>query len=100
MKTISPDTFVPQLMRQWKPLSHFRHAAMKCSVETSNLRESWKTRCYCLDTLNGARQVKRSKRDELAKFSQERWIYPFGRRVVRSAVDHSMAGRGGARKSG
>src|SRR5215468_12312399 len=100
MKAISPDAFVPQIMRKWEPLSHFRHTAMKCRVETRYLRESWKTRCHCLDTLNGTRQVKRSKRDELAKFSQERWIYSFGDRVVRSAVDHPMAGRGGARKSG
>src|SRR5215472_11287765 len=73
---------------------------MKCGVETRYLREPWKTCSHCLDTLNGTRQVERSKRDELAKFSQERWIYSFGRRVVRSAVDHPMAGRGGARKSG
>src|SRR5215467_12482834 len=100
MKAIPADAFVPQLIRQWKPLSHFGHTAMKCRVETRYLRESWKTCGHCLDTLNGTWQVKRSKRDELAKFLQKRCIDSFGRRVVWSAVDHSMAGRGGARKSG
>src|SRR5215510_12054125 len=99
MKAISPNAFVPQVMRKRKPLSHFRHTAMKCGVETCYLRESWKARCHCVDALNGTRQVKRSKRNELTEFSQERCIDSFCRGVARAAVDHSMAGGGGARKS-
>src|SRR5262249_19099336 len=99
MKAISPNAFVPQVMRKWEPLSHFRHTAMKCGVETRYLRESWKARSHCVDALNGTRQVKRSKRNELTEFSQEGCIYSFCRGVVRSAVAHSMAGGGGARKS-
>src|SRR4029453_4130058 len=99
VKPISPNAFVPQVMRKRKPLSHFWHAAMKCGVETRYLRESWKARCHCIDALNGTRHVKRSKWNELTEFSQERCIYLFCCGVVRPAVDHSMAGGGGARKS-
>jgi hypothetical protein len=72
---------------------------MKCGVETGYLRESRKTRGHCINALNGTRQVKRSKWNELTEFSQERRIYLFCCGVARSAVDHSMAGGGGARKS-
>src|SRR5437870_6569555 len=99
MKAIPPNPFVPKIMRKRKPLGNFRHTAMKCGVETSYLQQSWKARCHCFDTLYGTRQVKRSKRNELAEFSQERCIHPFRRRMVRSAVDHSMTGGSGERKS-
>ena len=79
MKSISPNTFVPQVMRKWKPLSHFWHTAMKRSVEARHLRESWKARCHCVDALNGTWQVKRNKRDEFMEFPQERCIYSFCR---------------------
>src|SRR5262249_36855544 len=42
MKAISTHAFVPQFMRKWEPLSHFRHTPMKCSVEARYLRQSWK----------------------------------------------------------
>src|SRR6266576_2119573 len=77
MKAISPNPFVPQIMRKRKPLSHFRHTAVKCGVETRDLRQSWKTSCHCVDALDGTRQVKRSKRNELTEFSQERCIDSF-----------------------
>src|SRR5262249_30351887 len=77
VKTIPPNAFVPQVMRKRKPLSGFRHPAMKCGVETGHLRQSWKVRGYCFDTLYGARQVKRSKRNELTEFSQQRCIHNF-----------------------
>src|SRR5262249_59601755 len=96
MKTISPNALVPQVIRKWKTLSHFRHTPMKCRVETRYLRESWKACCHCVDTLYGTWQVKRSKRNKLAEFSQKRCIHPFCRRMVRSAVDDTMTGSGGA----
>src|SRR5215475_2794674 len=92
MKSISPNPFVPQVMREWKPLRHFWHTPMERSVETRCLRQSWKPRRHCIDALYGAWQVKRSKRNKLAEFSHQRSTHPFCRPMAGAAVDDPMTG--------
>src|SRR6478736_8722646 len=80
MEAIAPDSLVPKLLRQCKPLGHFWHFAVKRRIKASDLREVRKMRRYSLNHLQMAGQVQGRKRNQLLQpglqfFINELWRY-------------------------
>jgi recombinational DNA repair protein (RecF pathway) len=72
--------------RQREALRHFRHRAMKRSVETGDLRQAGKVGSDRLNTSDLVRQMQRCERDQTSQFLNEHIGDPFRGRVIRAAM--------------
>jgi hypothetical protein len=86
VKTVAANAFVPKSARQREALRHFRHRAMKSSVDAGDLRQARKVGSDRFNTSYLVRQMQRCEGDQTSQFLNELIGDPFRGRVMRAAM--------------
>src|SRR6478672_6943748 len=93
MEAIAPDSLLPKLLRQCKPLRHFRHSAVKRRIKAGYLGQVRKMRRYSLNHLQMAGQVQGRKRNQLLQPGLQFSINELWRYELWAAMHNAMSCR-------